>query len=798
MDKSIKSVLKNIFNISYFDKYVDDKESKVQKSKTACYDGYGISSKLEFVKFIVHIESDGFLTVSISDEYGDKDFIESEYTNDQIEMFFYEIIQNCVTGSDLRNVKYRPGYNANDEEIYPYDENGKMIENISRAVKGVSLEDVIEYYKMNNKSPKFNGNKSQSPLNKITTSTSSVDSTIKSKINDLFGTKNQKVVDLSGDNTETYLDGEKVEEEPKVIGEFTPKRKFLSFVSAVNSSRVRLTRNTAFLKGDNISGVLDGVVFKITICDEGTINFEEVDTNQVDKSMIERLINQIDEIEATGYAQKFVVKDLEFYDVDKIRCYLEVDHQKPIDKLASLIDSFKEEESKYKEESTLSDRGASILDALFSSDDREKLENTKGDGMDLTQKDVEVLLEEVENDTKPNEVLKSAAETYLEESFRKMNEDKINELSKRIETNHKEISRVKSEVKQSEAKLNKLIEDTGVLETRLSSFKVKDEPLGYVFNVSEEQKPEDIGLSEENRVIADKIGDILNLKKDMLFKMLTDGYYTIKISEKDNINADNIDIPKEVLEKLKTIDLSMDAKIKMVGDGTFEYRGSLNWHQLVDVMIKKGFEQDPEFDKLCNSNSYDSKWKPEEPVIEEESKVEEVESKVDVDNEKQFYAEKISSYKEPTDLVVVGSMAFDSCDFSITDDESSFDVFIGGKEYKGSRRFVSTYGFVSIIELKDYGKWCKEVEDEGYELSDGVIEGFILPNFKGEIQVGGVNDDGEYLRNIDFSDYIQHQGEGYNSVFMNLPYGTEIVELNSDMTLPTSILRDRKIDKVID
>ena len=44
-----------------------------------------------------------------------------------------------------------------------------------------------------------------------------------------------------------------------------------------------------------------------------------------------------------------------------------------------------------------------------------------------------------------------------------------------------------------------------------------------------------------------------------------------------------------------------------VVDGSFEYRGTLNWHQLVSKMLRKGFEQDPDFDKLCQSNSYESK-----------------------------------------------------------------------------------------------------------------------------------------------------------------------------------------------
>ena len=120
-------------------------------------------------------------------------------------------------------------------------------------------------------------------------------------------------------NTETQ------EVKEPMIGEFKPKRKFLNFVSAVNGSRVRFIRDIAFVKGEKLSGTLEGVVFKITICDEGTINFEEVDTQVTDSAMRKRLIDEIDSLSVTGYAQKFVASGIDFADVNGDLCYLEVE-----------------------------------------------------------------------------------------------------------------------------------------------------------------------------------------------------------------------------------------------------------------------------------------------------------------------------------------------------------------------------------------------------------------------------------------------------------------------------------------
>jgi hypothetical protein len=62
--------------------------------------------------------------------------------------------------------------------------------------------------------------------------------------------------------------------------------------------------------------------------------------------------------------------------------------------------------------------------------------------------------------------------------------------------------------------------------------------------------------------------------------------------------------------------LDIDGKISLT-ESEFQYRGKLNWHQLVAKMIRSGFTQDEEFDKLCNSNSYDSHEEETEGNTEE-------------------------------------------------------------------------------------------------------------------------------------------------------------------------------------
>ena len=373
-----------------------------------------------------------------------------------------------------------------------------------------------------------------------------------------------------------------------IIGDLKPKRKFLSFVSAVNGAKIRFIRDIAFVKGEKLSGTLEGIIFKITICDEGTIKFEEVDTDITDAAQRKRLLDDIDSMEITGYAQKFVVANIQFADVNGDLCYLEVEQKKPIDILKSLFDEEQKPE--------LSAKGSSFLDDLFGSD--EPVER-----LDLSEQDAEIFIEAIENPAEPNEKLKAAAESYMEKQFRIMNEEKVKELKSRVEEKTKEVFTYKRDISQAESKLKLSSEQLGVLETRLESMTPGDEPNGYVFYVSEEQKNE-LGLDETTKHVADKIADLLSLKKEVLFEQLTGGFYKIRIAKKDDITAQKVEVSKDILGKMN---FDPTGKMTMGEKEEFEYRGDMTWHQLVGKMIRNGFEQDPEFDKFCQSNSYDSK-----------------------------------------------------------------------------------------------------------------------------------------------------------------------------------------------
>lgn len=578
-------------------------------------------------------------------------------------------------------------------------------------------------------------------------------------------------------NTENEVE---IVKEP-VIGEFKPKRKFLSFVSAVSGKKIRLIRETAFIEGKKLSGMLEKAKFKITICDEGTINFEEVEgTNISDTAMRQRLINEIDSTDVSGYAQKFIVTGLEFEDKDGYKCFLEVEYVKPYDKLMNLF-----EEEKQKEETTeLSEKGLSFLDMLLSGEVIETIEDETPT--------VEETIEEVV-------VEKPIALTYMEEQFNKMNEDKINELKERIEKTEAEIKRYNSEAKHAEANAEKSSESLSILETRLETLVPNAPSNGYVFLVSDEQKSE-IGLNDSDTELVGRISELMKLKKDVLIKHLTESFYKISIAKKDNL-LDEKD-KKSFSNLLQSIDLfgkftnPQFRKLENYEIGEFEYRGKLNWHQLTTKMLKKGFEQEPEFDKIAGSNSYEVKTGGVEGsdgefvLIEEKTEPNTVhptrEFTKKVENP-EFKQKTLRTFDKPETIVVIG----DGDEFQITDDESGFDLYVGG-EYKHG---ICCFGFGSVMTLNEYKYWQ---ENNDYEDSVDMVDAYLIPGFVGTIGISAKLDDGSFSNEFDLYDYICHQFDGDTDVVINFPEGTELYEIkNHDLSTVTAALRDDKITAVL-
>ena len=94
--------------------------------------------------------------------------------------------------------------------------------------------------------------------------------------------------------------------------------------------------------------------------------------------------------------------------------------------------------------------------------------------------------------------------------------------------------------------------------------------------------------------------EALVVNEDAVIDILTGGFYTITIQNQYGTEK----VSKDIISKVVSID--PDSTIEILESNKFNYRGKMTWHQIVDSLIFKGFEQNPEFDKKCGSNSYES------------------------------------------------------------------------------------------------------------------------------------------------------------------------------------------------
>jgi hypothetical protein len=126
----------------------------------------------------------------------------------------------------------------------------------------------------------------------------------------------------------------------------------------------------------------------------------------------------------------------------------------------------------------------------------------------------------------------------------------------------------------------------------------------------------------------------------------------------------------------------------------------------------------------------------------------------------------------------------------VTDDESTFDLYVNGVE----KSTLSSSGFGCIMTLDDYKKLYSK---RGKEMAEfAIVDGYVISGFVGKIEIGAKLEDGSFATDFDITDYIQHQFD-YCDVIVNITGNSKIFKLNEDLSLPTAILRDIKIDTII-
>jgi chaperonin cofactor prefoldin len=371
-------------------------------------------------------------------------------------------------------------------------------------------------------------------------------------------------------------------------GKYQTNIKFLEFVGG--KGNLNFISNEATVQATYLSGLdLNGIVFKLTIYDDSSVDFDEVDTNQTSFEQRQRLLSIIEDKTTTSYRNRNVIQEIEFESIQQIKgknipLYLSVDFTKPIDKLGSLIDDV---------DVSISDDAMNNLDTLINS---------------WLDEEPSFVYDEIQEITNNNLVDDEPVYiTNLGDSFTKLKKEKYDELKKNKDSKSKQLSNLKVKHLMTENEIKELESDIQLLDSRIENLGIETPDNGYYFFVSERMNEEVSLDSEVEKTIRKVVSKVKSINVENFMKLFKDGEFHIKIGMKigdeikpiDNIK-DLITIDDEFYNLLPFEDLEFDKDYLIL-------KTDLTWGKIVNKMVNSGFSQDPQFDEMCGSNSYQSK-----------------------------------------------------------------------------------------------------------------------------------------------------------------------------------------------
>ena len=405
-------------------------------------------------------------------------------------------------------------------------------------------------------------------------------------------TKNKKM-DIIDEITTSNENENEVVKEP-VIGKYTPSQKMIEFVTI--KGNIKYHTNEAIISAETFAGDrYKDVKLVLTICDNNTVNFDEVETSKTTEEERGRFLEMICEREIvplrTGnFALSAIFKATENAQDKDVSLYLTVEHVTPYNKLKSL----------FEDEVVVSDEQVSKINSLFDFLEEEEPVNTIE----------EVSVNEVKEEVSEIEEVESDYSKKIKQDFENAKKAKEEELVKRGEDRKKDLRKYKIDKNFAQSKIDEIEAEIELIDARLENIKPAAEPNGFVFFIGEGEK----GVED----LDPKFVEIINLKfkknAEQIINVIKGTTFVVKIAKKD---THEFELTQDILDVLSKISDEHFSITETAGE--FRYTGELKWHGLLEKMLKLGFEQDPIFDKKCGSNSYASDNEGEQEANPEEA-----------------------------------------------------------------------------------------------------------------------------------------------------------------------------------
>lgn len=386
---------------------------------------------------------------------------------------------------------------------------------------------------------------------------------------------------LNYENKENILEESNINLQEKKIGKIKPSKKIAQFTA--KASGINFIAKEATIEGRYISGLgLDDVVFKLTICDDDTIDFEEIsETNKTDFETRKRYIEDILNSETVPYNKLSVFPDYKFVSVEKfsnrnIELYLAQELVKPIDRLRELSNF-----------DNLSESTLSKLDALlFDDEDQNEVDELQELVSSLKSRNEPQA--EVEVDTPVSRT------NYMEEAAKKAKELKLEELKNKLESTEDRLNKEKYALNSLEKIINGLEEDYALTKARIEAMTTEIVLNGYSFYISPaiENKLE---LDEE---FANKLLSKLpkNINGKALLKLFEQCKYVLHLEKDGQEISSYSELPDEIKNSLKEKEVSLQLSNGDEKEKLFIYSAE-DWHDIVKKFERAGFYRDMDMAK---------------------------------------------------------------------------------------------------------------------------------------------------------------------------------------------------------
>ena len=206
-----------------------------------------------------------------------------------------------------------------------------------------------------------------------------------------------------------------------------------------------------------------------------------------------------------------------------------------------------------------------------------------------------------------SEKKQSSYEDYLASQIQKSNDEQLSKLESRIDSKRSEINKLQNQSLSIQMNLSEAKKDLGTLIVRLDSYS-EEKKNGFYFSVSE-RKVVDIPNSFSEFIEDIKTKSRYGKVVESIISSMRMGEIDIFLGKK----VDGVVIPifvKDLGEELKKsiierFTIGSDKETIVISDDKITYIGDiLSWNEIVNMFLKLGFEQDPNFDILSGSNSY--------------------------------------------------------------------------------------------------------------------------------------------------------------------------------------------------